>query len=192
MARHLIAVLAAFAAMSGDAADMSVVTPNDEGVRGADDSASIQNAVDMAAKRGTGKVVIPAWNARTGKPGWTISRTVLLPGDMTVVIDNARLALADDVYANFFRSANTWTKKGATPEGVLRNIRIIGSTLRSRTPDYKASLLSLLERDVWPKVAAGLIPPSIYRVLPITEAEEARALMQSGKHNGKIVLTVRE
>ncbi len=74
----------------------------------------------------------------------------------------------------------------------VRNIRIIGSTLRSRTPDYKAKLLSLLERDVWPKVAAGLIPPSIYHVLPITEAEEAHALMQSGKHNGKIVLTVRE
>ena len=126
MLKHAMTSLAACAALLLSAADMSVVTPNDEGVRGADDSASIQNAVDMAAKRGTGKVVIPAWNARTGKPGWTLSRAVLLPGDMTVVIDNARLALADDVYANFFRSANTWTKKGATPEGVLRNIRIIG------------------------------------------------------------------
>ena len=56
---------------------MSDITPNDEGIRGADDSASIQNAVDAAAKRGTGKVVIPAWNVRTGKPGWTFSRSVL-------------------------------------------------------------------------------------------------------------------
>ncbi len=126
MTKHTMAFLAACAVLLLSAADMSAVTPNDEDVRGADDSASIQNAVDMAAKRGTGKVVIPAWNARTGKPGWTLSRAVLLPADMTVVIDNARLALADDVYANFFRSANTWTKKGATPEGVLRNIRIIG------------------------------------------------------------------
>ena len=50
----------------------------------------------------------------------------------------------------------------------------------------------MLERDVWPKVEAGLIPPSIYRVLPITEAEQAHALMESGRHNGKIVLTVKE
>ena len=108
------------------AADICAVTPNDPGVQGADDATSIQNAVDKAAKSGIGKVVIPARNARTGKTGWILSRSVLLPSDMTVVIDNARLALADDVYANFFRSANTWTAKGATVEGVLRNIRIIG------------------------------------------------------------------
>lgn len=108
------------------ASNVSVVTPNDTGVMGDDDSASIQNAVDKAEKAGIGQVVIPAWNARTGKSGWTLSRSILLPGNMTVVIDNARLSLADDVYANFFRSANTWTEKGATPEGVLSNIRIIG------------------------------------------------------------------
>ena len=104
----------------------SSFTPNDDGIRAGDDSASIQNAVDAAAKSGSGKVVIPAWNVRTGRPGWTLSRAVLLPGDMTVVIDNARLVLADDVYANFFRSANTWTEKGCTTNGTLRNIRIIG------------------------------------------------------------------
>ena len=128
MRTMLVAMAAglACAAMSAKAQGMQDVTPNDQGVMGADDSASIQNAVDAAAKRGTGKVVIPPWNARTGKPGWTISRSVLLPGDITVVIDNARLVMADDVYANFFRSANVWTEKGCRPEGVLRNIRIIG------------------------------------------------------------------
>lgn len=102
------------------------VTPNDEGVVGADDSASIQNAVRKAVKDGTGIVTIPAFNARTGKPGWTLGRSVLLPGQITIVIDNARLTLEDDVYANFFRGENVWTDKGRTPDGKLSQIRIFG------------------------------------------------------------------
>ena len=112
--------------MMAVAAVALAVTPNDEGVVGADDSASIQKAVDVAAERGVGRVTIPAFNVRTGRPGWTLARSILLPGDMTVVIDNAHLTLADDVYANFFRSANTWTDLGRTPAGELRNIRILG------------------------------------------------------------------
>ena len=72
----------------------------------------------------------------------------------------------------------------------VRNVRIIGSTLRSRTPEFKAELLQLLVRDVYPKIAEGLLKPSIFRVLPITAAEEAHALMASGQHNGKIVMSV--
>ena len=107
-------------------AAMSAFTPNDAGIVGADDSASIQTAVDRAAASGIGKVTIPRFNARTGRCGWTISRSILLPGDMTVVVDNATLTLADGVYENVFRSANVWTEKGCTPDGELRGIHIIG------------------------------------------------------------------
>lgn len=72
----------------------------------------------------------------------------------------------------------------------VRNVRIIGSTLRSRTPAVKAQILAMLVRDVFPKIEQGAIRPTIYKVFPITAAEEAQALMQSGKHNGKIVMTV--
>ena len=58
---------------------------------------------------GIGKVTIPRFNARTERCVWTVFRSILLPGDMTVVIDNATLTMADDVYENFFRSANVWT-----------------------------------------------------------------------------------
>jgi len=74
----------------------------------------------------------------------------------------------------------------------VRNVRIIGSTLRSRTPEYKAELIARLVKDVWPKVESGELKASIYRILPITQAEEAHALMASGAHNGKIVLCVKE
>ena len=72
----------------------------------------------------------------------------------------------------------------------VRNVRIIGSTLRSRTPEVKAQILASLVSDVFPKVKEGLIKSTIFKVFPITEAEEAHALMSSGKHHGKIVLKV--
>ena len=73
----------------------------------------------------------------------------------------------------------------------VRNVRIIGSTLRSRTPAFKAELLAQLVKDVWPKVEAGEMKPSIYKILPITEAEEAHAILQRGENVGKVVLQVR-
>jgi NADPH2:quinone reductase len=73
----------------------------------------------------------------------------------------------------------------------VRNVRIIGSTLRSRTPAFKAELLAKLVSDVWPKVEEGMMKPSIYKVLPITEAEEAHAILQRGENVGKVVLTVK-
>lgn len=73
----------------------------------------------------------------------------------------------------------------------VRNVRIIGSTLRSRSPAFKAELIAELVREVWPKVEAGQIPSSIYAEFPIEEAEAAQAVMERGGHNGKIVLKVR-
>jgi NADPH2:quinone reductase len=72
----------------------------------------------------------------------------------------------------------------------VRNVRIIGSTLRSRTPEFKAQLLSELVENVWPKVAEGKVKPTMYKELPIQQAEEAHAILESGVHVGKVVLKV--
>ncbi len=72
----------------------------------------------------------------------------------------------------------------------VRNVRIIGSTLRSRTPAVKAQILSELVQNVWPKVASGEVKPTIYKVLPITEAEAAHDILYRGENVGKVVLTV--
>ena len=73
-----------------------------------------------------------------------------------------------------------------------RNVRIIGSTLRSRHPSVKAQILADLVKNVWPKVEDGsMLKPTIYKVLPITEAEEAHAILQRGENIGKVVLTVK-
>lgn len=72
----------------------------------------------------------------------------------------------------------------------VRNVRIIGSTLRSRTPEMKAQILADLVKNVWPKVESGEVKPTIYKVLPITEAEAAQDILYRGENIGKVVLTV--
>jgi NADPH2:quinone reductase len=72
----------------------------------------------------------------------------------------------------------------------VRNVRIIGSTLRSRTPEMKAEILAGIVRDVYPKIEAGLVKPTIYKVLPIQRAEEAHDILYRGENVGKVVLTV--
>ena len=72
----------------------------------------------------------------------------------------------------------------------VRNVRIIGSTLRSRTPTVKAEILAGIVRDVYPKIESGKVKPTIYKVLPITEAEAAHDILYRGENVGKVVLTV--
>ena len=71
-----------------------------------------------------------------------------------------------------------------------KNIRIVGSTLRSRTPEMKAQILAQLVEQVWHKVAAGQVKPTIHAVFPIQEAEAAHDVLYQGKNVGKVVLTV--
>ena len=71
----------------------------------------------------------------------------------------------------------------------VRNVRIIGSTLRSRTPQVKAQILSELVEKVFPKIESGEVRPTIYKVLPIQEAEAAHDLLYTGISAGKVVLT---
>ena len=73
----------------------------------------------------------------------------------------------------------------------VRNVRIIGSTLRSRTPAVKAEILASLVRDVFPKIESGEIKPTIHAVLPIQEAEAAHDVLYKGQNVGKVVLKVR-
>lgn len=73
----------------------------------------------------------------------------------------------------------------------VRNVRIIGSTLRSRTPAVKAQILAELVENVWPKVSTGEVKPTIHAVLPITEAEAAHDILYKGQNVGKVVLQVK-
>lgn len=71
-----------------------------------------------------------------------------------------------------------------------RGIKLIGSTLRSRSSKMKAEILARLEEMLWPSFSSKAIKPVIYKTLPITEADEAHAILKRRENIGKVVLTV--
>lgn len=73
---------------------------------------------------------------------------------------------------------------------LTKGLHLVGSMLRNRTPAFKAALLAELVERVWPKIEDGTIKPSIYKVLPMAQAEEAQAILERGENVGKVVLTL--
>ncbi|MBQ8417010.1 MAG: NAD(P)H-quinone oxidoreductase [Clostridia bacterium] len=73
---------------------------------------------------------------------------------------------------------------------LTKGLHLVGSRLRNRTPEFKAYILSELVKNVWPKVESGAIKPAIWRVLPMSEAEEAHGILQRSENVGKVVLRV--
>jgi putative PIG3 family NAD(P)H quinone oxidoreductase len=73
---------------------------------------------------------------------------------------------------------------------MMKRLRIIGSTLRARPIDEKATVMQQLESLVWPKLASGDIKPIVDTVFPIEEIDAAHDLVASDKTLGKVILTV--
>ena len=72
----------------------------------------------------------------------------------------------------------------------VKGIRIIGSTLRSRKPEVKATLLRELTAKIFPLIESGAVKPTVCAEFPITQAEDAQKMMADGRQVGKIVLTL--
>jgi NADPH2:quinone reductase len=72
-----------------------------------------------------------------------------------------------------------------------RGIKLIGSTLRSRTSKMKAELLAGLEEKLWASFSTGKIKVWVYETLPITRAEEAHDILQHQENLGKVILVVK-
>lgn len=102
------------------------LTPNDEGFVGTDDAVSIQNAIDAAAQVGVNKVVIPRYNKRSDSNIWIISATIRIPSDMTLVLDNCHLQLAQDFAGHMITNSLSYTEEGKLIAGTQTNIRILG------------------------------------------------------------------
>ncbi|HET9429175.1 MAG TPA: NAD(P)H-quinone oxidoreductase [Allosphingosinicella sp.] len=71
-----------------------------------------------------------------------------------------------------------------------RRLMLTGSTLRPRPVHFKAMIADELARSVWPLVEEGRLKPVIHATFALANAANAHALMESGAHVGKIVLTV--
>lgn len=71
-----------------------------------------------------------------------------------------------------------------------KGLRLIGSTLRSRTHAVKAEILADLEKRVWGKFSSGDIESIVYKTFPMTQAEEAHGILERQENLGKVVLTL--
>lgn len=65
---------------------------------------------------------------------------------------------------------------------------VTGSTLRTRSVEFKRQIRDKLAQHVWPLLANGTIKPIVDRVFPLTDAAAAHAYMESSAHKGKIIL----
>lgn len=73
---------------------------------------------------------------------------------------------------------------------LVKRLSVVGSTLRSRNDEYKSRLIAELSEKVWPLFETGKLKPIIDTQLPITEAEQAFALIESNNTTGKVILTI--
>lgn len=71
-------------------------------------------------------------------------------------------------------------------------LRLIGSTLRSRSNELKGRILRELISNIWPHLEDKRIQPVIYRVLPITQAADAHGILERNENIGKVVLTLKD
>lgn len=74
---------------------------------------------------------------------------------------------------------------------LVKRLRLIGSTLRSRSADAKAGLIAGLREQVWPHLAAGRLRPVIDSAWPLEEAEAAHGHVAANRNTGKVVLRLR-
>ncbi len=102
------------------------ITPNDNDTIASNDSLSIQNAISKAKEIGCSKVIIPRFNKRTESFMWEIEKTILLPSDIYLILDNCHLRMADDTFCNMITNENCRTSLGKTPDGTQHNITIEG------------------------------------------------------------------
>ncbi|PSS24677.1 Quinone oxidoreductase [Actinidia chinensis var. chinensis] len=69
-----------------------------------------------------------------------------------------------------------------------RRLTVQSAGLRNRSLENKASIVSEVEKNVWPAIVEGKVKPVVYKCLPLSEAADAHRLIESGDHIGKILL----
>lgn len=73
---------------------------------------------------------------------------------------------------------------------LMKRLRLIGSTLRSRSADLKAALIADMATQVWPHFSSGALRPVVDKVFALEEAEDAHAWVAANRNTGKVVLTL--
>lgn len=75
---------------------------------------------------------------------------------------------------------------------LMKRLTLMASTLRPQSAAAKAGIAASLRERVWPLLDSGAVKPVIAEMLPLAQAADAHALMESSRHIGKIILQVAE
>ncbi|MES9810346.1 NAD(P)H-quinone oxidoreductase [Streptomyces cinereoruber] len=73
-------------------------------------------------------------------------------------------------------------------EIVFKRASVHGTTLRTRSKEYKAEVVAEVRKNVWPMIETGAVRLIVERTVPMAEAAEGHRLMEAGGHLGKILL----
>lgn len=73
-----------------------------------------------------------------------------------------------------------------------KRVQLLGSTLRSRSDQFKADLFSDLSQHVWQLFTEGRLSPQLAKTFPIKDAEAAFEALASNQISGKLVLVIDE
>ena len=72
---------------------------------------------------------------------------------------------------------------------MLKRLIYTGSTLRSRSEGFKATVAADLRTRIWPSFAEGQLATQTHRVFGFEKAADAHLMMQQAQHRGKLLLS---
>ena len=70
-----------------------------------------------------------------------------------------------------------------------KRLKLIGSTLRSRTSEEKSRIMAALKNELSPLFSQKKLVSNIHAVFPIQEVEAAHGVLRRSENVGKVVLT---
>jgi len=72
-----------------------------------------------------------------------------------------------------------------------KQLKISGSTLRSRSPAEKGQIVDQVIKEIWPLIEASKYKHTIYETFNINDVNKAHEAMEKSDHIGKIVLNIK-
>lgn len=134
------------------------------------------------------------WNRHRGSfveavKDWGGADLILDPVGASYLADNQRVLNADGrlVVIGLMGGRSAELDIGRL---LMKRQRLIGSTLRAKSPEAKGAILEALYAHAWPRLARGELRPLIDRTWPIDQAEAAMAYLASDASIGKLLLEV--
>lgn len=134
------------------------------------------------------------WNRHQGSfteavKHWGEANLILDPVGASYLADNQRVLATDGriVVIGLMGGRSAGLDFGRL---LMKRQRIIGSTLRARSPQAKGDILAQLVEHVWPALESSKIKPLVDAEWPIEQANSAHEHVQANANIGKVLLKV--